>query len=59
MDIEKTFEEEFHCLLEIEKNKKVFVVHDKYGNYATSPYSYQEAKTFLEGRIKNNQCLYN
>lgn len=52
MDNGKTFEEEFHCLLEIEKNKKVFVVHDKYGNYATSPYSYQEAKTFLEGRIK-------
>lgn len=46
----ESLEESIHCYFELEKNRKIFVAHDKNGNYATSPISHKEAAEYLKKR---------
>lgn len=42
--------DDIHCFYEISRNKKIFAVCDRNGNYATSPISHLEAVEYLKKR---------
>ena len=50
MTEKEKFDIEIHCYYEKQNQKIVYVVHDKNGNYATSPISHQEATKYLRMR---------